>query len=225
MYYDTDHAGTSAMTPDDTSLKQNDVQGWLLGVHGYRENARDAVQNNRPQASPSIAMPTIRQVRKERPESISSISSEDSVNLEALISTHFTADMDQETDLSALAELDLDDSNENFWNMDDVLVPFRPSTTLSNLTDPKPPRSLLEPTSSKGSLVKNKSQYQHHAFGTLDKYGVDDGFEDFLNLRSKVSVHVSLPSLILLSRVMVNWMILIGVQRVKNSYLLFPHHV
>lgn len=49
-----------------------------------------------------------------------SISSEDSINLEELISANFTTDMEDETDLSALSALDLDDSNEEFWKMDNV---------------------------------------------------------------------------------------------------------
>lgn len=58
--------------------------------------------------------------RKERPSSLASISSEDSVNLEDLINANFTTDMDDETDLSALASLELDDSKEEFWKIDNV---------------------------------------------------------------------------------------------------------
>lgn len=58
--------------------------------------------------------------RKERPSSLASISSEDSVNLDELINANFTTDMDDETDLSALASLELDDSNEDFWKVDNV---------------------------------------------------------------------------------------------------------
>lgn len=60
------------------------------------------------------------QSRKERPSSLASISSEDSVNLDELINANFTTDMDDETDLSALASLELDDSNEDFWKVDNV---------------------------------------------------------------------------------------------------------
>jgi hypothetical protein len=62
--------------------------------------------------------------RKERPSSLASISSEDSVNLEDLINANFTTDMDDETDLSALASLELDDSNEEFWKIDNVIFIF-----------------------------------------------------------------------------------------------------
>jgi hypothetical protein len=58
--------------------------------------------------------------RKERPTSLASISSQDSINLEELINANFTTDMDDETDLTALAALDLDDSNEDFWKIDTV---------------------------------------------------------------------------------------------------------
>lgn len=55
-----------------------------------------------------------------RPLSISSISSEDSVNLDELIKANYTSDMDDETDLPDLATLDLDDSDEEFWKLDEV---------------------------------------------------------------------------------------------------------
>jgi hypothetical protein len=58
--------------------------------------------------------------RKERPTSLASISSQDSINLDELIKANFTTDMDDETDLTALAALDLDDSNEDFWKIDTV---------------------------------------------------------------------------------------------------------
>jgi hypothetical protein len=57
---------------------------------------------------------------KERPLSMASIGSEDSVNLDELINANFTADMDDETDLPFLASLDLDDSREDFWKIDTV---------------------------------------------------------------------------------------------------------
>lgn len=54
---------------------------------------------------------------KERPLSISS---EDSINLDELINANFTTCMDDETDLTNLASIDLDDSNEDFWKLDNV---------------------------------------------------------------------------------------------------------
>lgn len=60
--------------------------------------------------------------RRERPSSLASIGSEDSVNLDELINANFTTDMDDETDLSALASLELDDSNEDFWKVDNVSI-------------------------------------------------------------------------------------------------------
>ncbi|CAO3647638.1 unnamed protein product [Mucor hiemalis] len=58
---------------------------------------------------------------KERPSSLLSISSEDSISLEELINANYTADMDDETDLPALSSLDLDDSSDDFWKMDNFL--------------------------------------------------------------------------------------------------------
>jgi hypothetical protein len=45
----------------------------------------------------------------------------DSVNLDELINANYTADMDDETDLPDLANLDIiDDSTEDFWNLNPV---------------------------------------------------------------------------------------------------------
>ena len=63
-----------------------------------------------------------RRRQKGRPLSISSISSEDSVNLDELIKANYASDMDDETDLPDLADLDLDDSDEEFWKMDQVSI-------------------------------------------------------------------------------------------------------
>lgn len=53
-----------------------------------------------------------------RPGSIRSV---DSVNLDELINANYTADMDDETDLPDLANLDIiDDSTEDFWNLNPV---------------------------------------------------------------------------------------------------------
>jgi hypothetical protein len=49
-----------------------------------------------------------------------SIVSEDSVNLEELINNNFTTDMEQETDLPDLANLNLDDSKDDFWTLEKV---------------------------------------------------------------------------------------------------------
>lgn len=65
----------------------------------------------------SIPVEHIRNNRNGRP---GSITSEDSVNLEELINANFTADMDDETDLPDLADLDLDDSTDDFWKLDKV---------------------------------------------------------------------------------------------------------
>lgn len=54
-----------------------------------------------------------------RPESVHSV---DSVNLDELINANYTVDMDDETDLTDLANLDIiDDSTEDFWNLNQVL--------------------------------------------------------------------------------------------------------
>lgn len=53
--------------------------------------------------------------------SVTSISSEDSVDLDELINVNYTTIMEEEeADLSALSLLDLDDSKEDFWKVDTV---------------------------------------------------------------------------------------------------------
>jgi hypothetical protein len=55
------------------------------------------------------------------PERRTSLSSEGSVDLDDLIKANYTSDVDDETDLPDLANLDLDDdSKEDFWVMDRV---------------------------------------------------------------------------------------------------------
>ncbi|KAK4521374.1 uncharacterized protein ATC70_011989 [Mucor velutinosus] len=100
----------------------DNVQGWLMNVESYhRESPHVATivdaDNN------SIPIEHVRNNRSGRP---GSIASEDSVNLDELINANFTVDMDDETDLPDLADLDLDDSNDDFWKMEK-------SDTISNL--------------------------------------------------------------------------------------------
>lgn len=106
--------------PDSLKNQPDNVQGWLMNVHTYRDPENitsdkgggaiivDADNN-------SIPTENTRKSRNGRP---GSIASEDSVNLDELINANFTADMDDETDLPDLAALDLDDSNEDFWKLD-----------------------------------------------------------------------------------------------------------
>ena len=42
------------------------------------------------------------------------------MNLDELIKANYTSDMDDETSLPDLAGLELDDSDEEFWKMDEV---------------------------------------------------------------------------------------------------------
>jgi hypothetical protein len=53
--------------------------------------------------------------------SVTSISSEDSVDLDELINVNYTTIMEEEeADLTVLSLLDLDDSKEDFWKVDTV---------------------------------------------------------------------------------------------------------
>ncbi|KAI7876948.1 hypothetical protein K492DRAFT_239474 [Lichtheimia hyalospora FSU 10163] len=98
----------------ETDRAPSNVHGWLMGVHGCREPSAQYDNNMR------IPIPASQKTT--RPLSISSISSEDSVNLDELIKANYTSDMDDETDLPDLATLDLDDSDEEFWKLDEATI-------------------------------------------------------------------------------------------------------
>ncbi|KAI8332489.1 hypothetical protein BC941DRAFT_131984 [Chlamydoabsidia padenii] len=128
----------------------NNVSGWLLGVHGYRDSplhTNDQQENNNT---------TMIANHMERRKSISSIASEDSVNLDDLIKANFTLDMDDETDLPNLASLDLgDDSKEDFWKMDKELSDYQ-----------KPKETYRKDTNFVGSLGKVRSREEEEAYNS-----------------------------------------------------------
>ncbi|CAO3703751.1 unnamed protein product [Rhizopus stolonifer] len=65
----------------------DNVQGWLINVHSFRKEKNDAEK---------VVVDSMLK-NSSRPESIHSV---DSVNLDDLISANYTADMDDETNLS-----------------------------------------------------------------------------------------------------------------------------
>ncbi|KAG0749792.1 hypothetical protein G6F57_006818 [Rhizopus arrhizus] len=82
------------------------VHGWLMNVPNYRQDY-STVNNSHIE------------IKKERPMSVTSISSEDSIDLDELINVNYTTIMEEEeADLSVLSLLDLDDSKEDFWKVD-----------------------------------------------------------------------------------------------------------
>ncbi|CEG67952.1 hypothetical protein RMATCC62417_04294 [Rhizopus microsporus] len=83
----------------------DNVHGWLMNVPHYRQ---DHSQDY---------------LKKQRHLSTASISSEDSANLDELINGNFTTSMEEETDLNDLSLLDLDDSKEDFWKVDNIYIP------------------------------------------------------------------------------------------------------
>ncbi|KAG0165774.1 hypothetical protein DFQ28_002813 [Apophysomyces sp. BC1034] len=137
-------------------------------------------------------------MRKGRPESIASISSEDSVNLEELINANFTEDVDDETDLPDLAGLDLDDSTEDFWKMDNTLDNFRPlpsiqqnqGTVITQKTATTATNSNIQNGNNvhtngtapkyrdKGSDNDSVASLEHYSTGDVD-------FDDFLSSEKK----------------------------------------
>ncbi|KAI9283273.1 hypothetical protein BY458DRAFT_496033 [Sporodiniella umbellata] len=82
------------------SATDTDIHGWLMNLDSHR-----SITN------------------KARSLSIASISSEDSIDLDELININFTTSMEEETDLSDLALLDLDDSKEDFFKVDNAYTP------------------------------------------------------------------------------------------------------
>ncbi|KAI7873611.1 uncharacterized protein EV154DRAFT_527838 [Mucor mucedo] len=153
--------------------QQSNVQGWLMDVPGYRENYR----NERRHLLDIEESDETSQ--KRRPCSLLSISSEDSINLDDLINANFTTDMEDETDLSALSALDLDDSHEDFWKMDNFL---------NHLTHPFPPKD-------KGIFPhddSNRSTYEEDLFSSKNT-SLDDLSDSFYH--EKVTEHDFMASL------------------------------
>ncbi|KAL0582057.1 hypothetical protein ABG067_008344, partial [Albugo candida] len=64
------------------------------------------------------SIPIETNIKKNKNGRPGSIASEDSVNLDELINANYTVDMDDETDLPDLAALELDDSTDDFWKLD-----------------------------------------------------------------------------------------------------------
>ncbi|KAI8362711.1 hypothetical protein EDC96DRAFT_221779 [Choanephora cucurbitarum] len=116
--YTEENKGPSTTIEPNSPNKSDNVEGWLLNVHTYRdptglEPVRSIVDAD------NNSIPTQMRVKNGR---AGSITSEDSVNLDDLINANFTTDMDDETDLPDLADLDLDDSTDDFWKLDGVSV-------------------------------------------------------------------------------------------------------
>ncbi|KAG2236497.1 hypothetical protein INT48_000797 [Thamnidium elegans] len=155
------------MSQHDTFSNPN-VHGWLMDVPGYKENYGNETRH----------LLDIHEGDETRPCSLLSISSEDSINLEELISANYTADMDDETDLPDLSALDLDDSNEDFWKMDNFL------THLSMPTHPFSP-----PLSGKRS---NRSKYQANDHEFITSLKLSSSYEEF-DSPKMLQVPTSLP--------------------------------
>ncbi|KAG2226729.1 hypothetical protein INT45_001076 [Circinella minor] len=131
------HNPTHSTTTDATN-----VHGWLMGVPPpFTENDDSDYDDN---DNNNNIQPDFRKI-KGRPLSISSISSEDSVNLDELIKANYTSDMDDETSLPDLAGLELDDSDEEFWKMDESSIASHHKLTPPMKTIPS---RILSPTPS-----------------------------------------------------------------------------
>ncbi|KAI9484208.1 MAG: hypothetical protein EXX96DRAFT_607098 [Benjaminiella poitrasii] len=104
-----------------TSIMNNyNVRDWLMIV----PNCRESYDNDTYQTHSFTDTNESSSIQKERPLSLQSISSEASVNLEDFINANFTTNMDDETDLPSLSLLGLDDSDEEFWKVDNYEQKF-----------------------------------------------------------------------------------------------------
>ncbi|ORX53557.1 hypothetical protein DM01DRAFT_1383579 [Hesseltinella vesiculosa] len=110
------------------------VQGWLMGVPGYRDGSDHG---------PSPVDETQARPAQQRRKSTSSTASDDSINLDDLIKANNILNVNDETDLPNLSALDLDDSKEDFWHLDNkTFLQPRPHLPSSK---PLPPSSLRKP--------------------------------------------------------------------------------
>ncbi|KAG1095302.1 hypothetical protein G6F42_018584 [Rhizopus arrhizus] len=173
------------------------VHGWLMDVPGYRENYRNQREIMLHDDSKQFINPS----RRERPSSLASIGSEDSVNLDELINANFTTDMDDETDLSALASLELDDSNEDFWKVDNVFNHY--ITTQLATTE----KSRLKINNSNGSKYESEEEFDSKNTSAEDLHDIslynnttEHSFLDTLDLNSPAdfdtkfsNMHLSSP--------------------------------
>ncbi|KAI9315511.1 hypothetical protein BX666DRAFT_1878744 [Dichotomocladium elegans] len=120
------HTGPAVVS----SEEQLNVRGWLMNVPGYRQDGkgRDGKEDHDIMSRDNgLRDHDTLHLRRARSASINSISSNESVNLDELIKNNFTAQVDDETDLPNLADLDLDDSADDFWKLDNTASIVRPS--------------------------------------------------------------------------------------------------
>ncbi|CAO3673229.1 unnamed protein product [Rhizopus microsporus] len=182
-------------TKETTENKSPDnVQGWLMNVHSFQREDKQQENNDIVNIvdADNNRIPIEKTKRKDgRPESIAS---EDSVNLEELINANYTADMDDETDLLDLADLNLiDDSADDFWQLnkttetlnsfdsgynDYVAKPVELGWNTPNSTKPTMTKQLLNSPSNKAlrkrsdSLSSDNSLTSQSTITQYAKYGM-----------------------------------------------------
>ncbi|KAG1057444.1 hypothetical protein G6F43_000722 [Rhizopus delemar] len=135
--------------------QQQAINGWLMNVPTYNKGQHYSITK-----------------KKSRPLSIVSASSEDSVDLDELINVNFTTSMEEETDLNNLSSLELDDSKEDFWKVDNVYVP--------------PVSTFNKTTYNKDSNESNKSH--------LYQKGNNKSFMNTLKVSSPTTAHYDTPT-------------------------------
>ncbi|KAI9266751.1 hypothetical protein BDA99DRAFT_536165 [Phascolomyces articulosus] len=154
--------------PTTTDATTSNVHGWLMGVPPpFPENDdSDYDDNDNNNSNNDNTIPTLFSKVKGRPLSIASISSEDSVNLDELIKANYTSDMDDETSLPDLADLDLDDSDEEFWKMDESSIASHKVTPLMKPKNTTPASSTIS-TTRIVSPIPPSSLSSRHRSGSL----------------------------------------------------------
>ncbi|KAI8370413.1 uncharacterized protein BYT42DRAFT_582303 [Radiomyces spectabilis] len=170
------NAFTEPVTPKDVSPLASNFDTWFLEAKQYRGHSpcKDAATAAlEPSLRPSASN------KKARPDSILSINSEQSVNLDDLIEANYTSDLEQETDLSTLANIDLNESLNTLENT----PPTSDSTAPSKEVDGGSPR--LSPN-------QRPIRYGLDPIEKGDSYNdaMDDlkEFEDFLNTAQQINL-------------------------------------
>ncbi|KAI9280083.1 hypothetical protein BY458DRAFT_501316 [Sporodiniella umbellata] len=131
-------------------LLSGNVHGWLMNVPNYHRQQKVSTDSQETKQA-------------KRPTSVASVASDDSVNLDELISVNFTTSMEEELDLSDLSLLDLDDSKESFWKVETVYIP-------SHANFNKKPSYYTQPKNSNDSFQKKNTKALDKPCPTLYEY-------------------------------------------------------
>ncbi|KAI8577597.1 hypothetical protein K450DRAFT_251583 [Umbelopsis ramanniana AG] len=177
---------------------ESDVRGWLDGLedlqsnnHPYTAAMSQNIAGNGTAQSDRNGEKFIR-----RPQSAASISSQDSINLDDIIRSNDTIDIQETGLMPYLEDLDIDDANDEFWKMDEALTnlhiaknhPMQSVKAASKTTQPHPSLKMLsdnmnvsskhmEPLSSDLDDTSSESSLNNQA---IDAFDVDHYWSESL---------------------------------------------